>query len=178
VTRCLAAPVECEVPADSALRPSLLAAAWFSDAYRAPLQAPAPGVIDLFFGIFGHHPRWIKAALMFRNRLARFCGLRVAADSDILAPARRASYQVGDTIGPWPIFSLSDEELIAGRNNAHLDFRLSIFRDVDGPVPSVVVSTVCIVHHWTGKAYLLLVVPFHRWGVRHIIARALRAGRL
>jgi hypothetical protein len=34
------------------------------------------------------------------------------------------------------------------------------------------------VHNWFGRAYLFFIVPFHRWGVKYIIKRALRAGRL
>ncbi len=171
-------PVACDVPTASALGPALVAAAYFCDAYRAPLQTPPPGVVDIFFSIFGHHPRWIKVALLMRNRTAKLCGLAVAAESDILEPARRETYQAGDIIGPWPVFSLNDDELIAGRNNRHLDFRLSIFRQVDDQAPWVVVSTVCLVHNWTGQVYLFFIVPFHKWGVKYIITRALREGRI
>jgi hypothetical protein len=173
-----AAPVECDVPQSSALQPRLVAASYFSDAYRAPLTVPPAEVVDIFFSIFGHHPRWIKLALVLRNRVARLLGLAVPSDAEVMAPVRRHTYEVGDTIGPWPIFSVSDNELIAGRDNEHLDFRLSILRESGGPKPAVVVSTVCVVHNWFGKVYLFFIVPFHKWGVKHIITRALRAGRL
>jgi len=172
------APVECDVPEASALQPQLVAIAYFRDSYRASLTSPPPGVVEIFFGIFGHHPRWIKLALVLRNRVAKSCGLAVPAESDILEPPRKETYQVGDIIGPWPIFSVNENELIAGRNNGHLDFRLSILRELEGQSPSVVVSTICVVHNWIGKVYLFFIVPFHRWGVKYIIARALRAGRL
>jgi hypothetical protein len=170
--------VECDVPEASALRPTLVAKAYFRDSYRAPLTSPPHGVIEIFFGIFGHHPKWIKLALVFRNRIGKRFGLAVASDSDILAPPRKEMYQAGDIIGPWPIFSLTEDELIAGRNNGHLDFRLSICREVEGHCHYVVVSTVCVVHNWSGKAYLFVIVPFHEWGVKYIITRAIRAGRL
>jgi Protein of unknown function (DUF2867) len=173
-----AALVECHVPPASALHPRWVAAAYFCDAYRAPLTAPPASVVELFFGIFGHHPRWIKLALLSRNRIAKLCGLSVPADADVMEVRQQQTYQVGDTIGPWPIHSINERELIAGRDNGHLDFRLSILRELDGAAPCVVVSTVCLVHNWYGKAYLFLIVPFHRWGVQYIIARALREGRL
>ncbi len=171
-------PVECNVPQASALQPRLVAAAYFCDSYRAPMATSTASVVDLFFDIFGHHPLWIKSTLVLRNRIAKWCGLSVPDDSHIMAASRQGNYKVGDIIGPWPIFSLDDNELIAGRNNRHLDFRLSVLRELGGPSPSVVVSTVCVVHNWLGKAYLFFVVPFHRWGVQYIITRALRAGRL
>lgn len=171
-------PTECSIPTASALQPALVGAAYFCDAYRAPLSVPPGSVVDIFFSIFGHHPQWIKTTLLLRNRIAKWCGLSVAADSDIIRPPPLADYQVGDTIGPWPIFSITDDELIAGRDNRHLDFRLSILRELQGLRPTVVVSTICITHNAFGKAYLFCIIPFHRWGVKYIMTNALRAGRL
>jgi hypothetical protein len=95
-----------------------------------------------------------------------------------MSPAVKDSYGVGETIGVWPIFALSEAELVAGRDNKHLDFRLSVLKDTTGTVPSAVISTVCVVHNFFGKVYLFFVVPFHRWGVRWLIARAVAKGRL
>jgi Protein of unknown function (DUF2867) len=173
-----AAPVECDVPLASALQPRLVAAAYFCDSYRATLTTPPADVVEIFFSIFGHHPRWIKLALVLRNRIAKRCGLSVPTETEVMDPLRRRNYKAGDIIGPWPIYCVNDHELIAGRDNGHLDFRLSILREPGGPNPSVVVSTVCVAHNWFGKAYLFFIVPFHRWGVKYIISRALRAGRL
>lgn len=174
----LPCPLECDVPLASALQTRLVAKAYFRDAYRAPLRLPPAGVIDIFFSIFGHHPRWIKIALVTRNRVAKACGLAVPTDQEVMASPRNEAYAVGDIIGPWPIFSVNEYELIAGRDNGHLDFRLSVLRELEGPTPSVVVYTVCMVHNRFAKVYLFFIVPIHKWGVKYLITRALRAGRL
>ena len=70
------------------------------------------------------------------------------------------------------------DELVAGRNNKHLDFRLSVLREPDRSPASAVVSTVCTVHNLYGKLYLFFIVPFHRRGVKLLMARAVAAGRL
>ncbi len=176
----MSAVVVCTVPLCSALVPQWTARASFLDAYRAPLRGRPPAeVVALFFAIFGHHPRWLQWALLARNRLARAVGLAVPDAAQILHPTRQAQYAVGDTIGPWPVYHLSAHELIAGRDNAHLDFRLSVLREAgrDGP-PSVVVSTVCVAHNRFGRVYLACITPFHRWGVQWIMRAAVRAGRL
>jgi hypothetical protein len=54
----------------------------------------------------------------------------------------------------------------------------SAARCADGTNASVVVSTVCVVHNWHGRIYLFFVVPFHRWGVKLLLSRAIAAGRL
>ncbi|BBB59192.1 hypothetical protein UNDKW_0919 [Undibacterium sp. KW1] len=86
--------------------------------------------------------------------------------------------KVDEKIGAWPIFYLSSEELVAGRDNRHLDFRLSIMRVEQGQTVAIVISTVCITHNWFGRAYMQLIRPFHRWGLKLLIRQAILAGRL
>jgi hypothetical protein len=153
-------------------------AAYFRDSYRAPLLLTRSTMPEIFFAIFGHHPGWMKLALRGRNRIATFCGLDAATGAEISHFELKGRYAVGDKIGVWPIFALTGNELIAGRDNKHLDFRLSVLREVDATKASVVVSTVCLVHNWYGRIYLFFVVPFHRWGVKLLLSRAIAAGRL
>jgi len=170
--------VECDIPSASVLDRRLIEAAYFRDSYRAPLSRTRASVVDIFFGIFGHHPMWMKILLIVRNRIASFCGLDAPTASEIINLEIKSSYAVGDKIGVWPIFSLTEIELVAGRDNKHLDFRLSVLRVADGETASVVVSTLCTVHNAFGKLYLFFVVPFHKWGVQRLISNAIIAGRL
>jgi hypothetical protein len=121
---------------------------------------------------------WMKRVLIFRNWLATACGLEAPSASEILSSPRRANYSIGDKIGPWPIFAISETELVAGRNNKHLDFRLSVLREGTGQTATAAISTVCTTHNTFGKVYLFFIVPFHRLGVRILVARAVTAGRL
>jgi hypothetical protein len=98
--------------------------------------------------------------------------------SQILHVEIKDHYAVGEKIGVWSIFSLSENEVVAGRDNRHMDFRLSVLKVPDGDRASVVVSTICTVHNLSGKLYLFFVVPFHRYGVRKLMANALAARRL
>lgn len=115
---------------------------------------------------------------MFRNWLASRFGLEAPTTAEIMQPQVKASHSVGEKIGPWPIFHITETELIAGRNNKHLGFRLSVLQEASGKGPSAVVSIVCTTHNTFGKVYLLLVIPFHKWGVQRLISRALAQGRL
>jgi uncharacterized protein DUF2867 len=133
---------------------------------------------ELFFAIFGHHPGWVKALLIARNRLAARFGLEVPDDADILHPVPRANYRVGEKIGPWPIFALWPDELVAGRDNKHLDFRVSILRERGPHGSHVTVSTICHPHGLAGKAYLLAIAPFHKLGVRQLLASAASRRRI
>lgn len=172
------AVVECEIPRSSLLDRGSIEAAYFRDSYRAPLRRAGASIVEVFFGIFGHHPAWMKLLLIVRNRVASSFGLDAPTASEIIKAGVRCSYAVGDKIGVWPIYALADNEVVAGRDNKHLDFRLSVLKEANRDGASVVVSTICVVHNRFGKVYLFFVVPFHRWGVKLLLSRAVAAGRL
>lgn len=169
---------ECDVPAQSVLDRRWVEAAFFRDAYRAPLTRPQASVVDIFFAVFGHHPPWMKRVLIARNRVASLCGLDAPTAAEIMNPEIKPGYSVGDKIGPWPVFALTANELVAGRDNKHLDFRLSVLKEANGAGVSAVVSTVCTTHNFFGKLYLFFIIPFHKWGVRRLMSAAAAAGRL
>jgi hypothetical protein len=169
---------ECDVPSSSALSPDLIRDAYFRDSYRVPLARPELGVVDIFFALFGHNPLWMKLLLIARNAAARLFGLEAPTVAEIMTPAVRGEYHLGEKIGPWPIFFIGDNEIVAGRNNKHLDFRLSVLKAIDGDAVSVVVSTICTVHNVFGKIYLFFIIPFHRNGVQSLMSNAVTAKRL
>ena len=147
--------------------------------YRASLNRSDLDVTDIFLAIFAHQPLWMKLLLMVRNKAASLAGLDAPTASEIILHVDiKDRYVIGEKIGVWPIFSLSENEVVAGRNNKHLDFRVSVLKLPDGDRSSMVVSTVCTVHNLSGRLYLFFVVPFHRYGVRKLMANALAARRL
>ena len=170
--------VECDVPSSSVLSRDLIRTTHFHDSYRAPLAHPELGIVDIFFALFGHTPLWMKLLLIVRNTIAGLFGLEVPTVGEIMKPEVRCAYSVSEKIGPWPIFHIDDNEIVAGRNNKHMDFRLSVLKAMDGDAMSVVVSTICTVHNVFGRIYLLFIVPFHRMGVRSLISNAVAAKRL
>jgi hypothetical protein len=170
--------VECEVPSSSMLNREPMQHAYFRDSYRVPLSRREIGIVDIFFAIFGHHPLWMKLLLIVRNKVASLAGLDAPAASEILHVEIKERYAVGEKIGAWPIFWLSEHEIVAGRDNKHLDFRISVLKVPEDDRMSVVVSTICSVHNRAGKLYLFFIIPFHRYGVRKLMANALAARRL
>jgi hypothetical protein len=170
--------VECEVPPGSMLSREPMQHAYFRDSYRMPLRRGELGIVDIFFAIFAHHPAWMKLLLIVRNKVASLAGLDAPSASEILHVEIKDRYVVGEKIGVWLIFWLGEDEVVAGRNNKHMDFRLSVLKVPDGDGTSVVVSTICSVHNLSGKLYLFFIIPFHRYGVRKLMAAALAARRL
>jgi len=170
--------VECDVPCCSALGKDLIKRADYRDAYRAPLSRSNLSVIEIFFAIFSHRPGWMKLMLIARNKIAALAGLDVPTTSEIMNMEKRDRYFVGEKIGPWPIFFLGSDELVAGRDNKHMDFRVSIMKVHDATRSSVVVSTLCMIHNKFGQYYLSSIIPFHKFGLRRLMASAVDAQRL
>ena len=135
----------------SALDRELVGDCDFRDSYRVPLAHPERGMAEIFFAVFGHTPLWMKAMLILRNALARLAGLEVPTVAEIMRPEVRSAYRVGDKIGPWPVFFVGDDEIIAGRDNKHMDFRLSVLKVRDGCAADLVVSTICSTHNLFGQ---------------------------
>ncbi len=170
--------IECDVPSSSVLNRDLIDSSYFHDSYQVPLTRADLGIVDIFFAVFGHAPLWAKVLLIVRNAIAGLAGLEAPTVAQIMKPDMRNDYRVGDKIGPWPIFFVGGNEIVAGRNNKHLDFRVSVLKTIDGETMSVVVSTICTVHNLFGKIYLFVIVPFHRNGVRSLMSNAVVAKRL
>jgi hypothetical protein len=168
----------CALPANTALHREFVEGAFFTDSYRVALKNGDASPVDIFFAIFGHHPAWLKAVLLARHRVGSWLGLEAASTAEIMNPARNASCRIGEKIGPWPIYFLGEAELVAGRDNKHLDFRVSVLKQGLGQSAHAVVSTVCRTHNRFGRVYLLLIAPFHKWGVQRLVSRAALAGRL
>ena len=95
--------VECDVPSGSMLSRELIERASYRDSYRVPLSRGELGIIDIFFGIFAHHPLWVKLLLIVRNKVASLAGLDAPTTSEILHIKIKDRYVVGEKIGVWPI---------------------------------------------------------------------------
>ena len=143
--------VECDVPCGSALSREMVQRAYFRDSYRMPLARREIEIVEVFLGIFAHHPRWMKLLLMVRNKAASLVGLDAPTASEVMNIESKGHYVVGDVIRVWPIYTLGDDEIVVGRDNKHLDFRLSVLKVFDDAEASVIVSTVCTVHNLSRK---------------------------
>ena len=167
----------CKVPEDSGLH-HLCTDGVFQDSYRTRLADPRQGIAPLYAALFGYHPVWVKLILVARNVTMRGFGLEVPSLDEIMRPQMSGPFEVGKKVGPWPIFHVSDQEIIAGRDNPHMNFRVSVLKTHEFGSSVVTVSTVCLVHNRFGQRYLRLVAPFHRAGVKALMARAVAAGRI
>lgn len=90
-------------------------------------------------------PGWAKFLLIIRRILTAPFGLHNGAPTK------------GDTIGIFPVEHETPTELIAGFDDKHLNFRVSVLAH-EG---AICLATWVAPHNVWGRAYLATIMPFH-----------------
>lgn len=123
----------------------------FLDCYgiSSPLSPRAAAEIITDF------PGWAKVLVVLRNMITAPFGLRGDGPDD------------PDRVGIFPVESETDKELIAGFNDKHLDFRVS----VTAHKGQVTLATWVRPHNVGGRLYLNAIMPFHILIARNALAR-------
>lgn len=104
-------------------------------------------------------PGWAKFLLVIRRAVTAPFGL----DND--------GPDVADKVGIFPVESESDYELIAGFDDKHLNFRVSVL-SYEGQVS---LATWVAPHNLGGRIYLAVILPFHIAIARNALVRVARA---
>jgi hypothetical protein len=109
-----------------------------------------------------HPPGWVRRLMVLRNALVRPFGLKGAAE-------RVATSET--EIGGFPVVSASDDRVVLGFDDRHLDFRIVIDVRQDRPSGQTL-SVMTLVHrnNLLGRLYLAAVMPFHKLIVRTMLA--------
>jgi uncharacterized protein DUF2867 len=132
---------------------ALLAGAQFIDAFRVAVTHPDLDARHATEAMVARQPRWAKTMTALRNILVAPLGLKTSGAGNG-APR--------DMIGLFPVVSETPERLVAGFNDKHLDFRLVVDVAAAGATRNVTATTLVLTHNWLGRAYLALILPFHR----------------
>ena len=146
-----------------------------ADAFAIGLPAGVssdPDVLARF--IFSQQPAWVGALMKVRDLLVAGFGLKTGKHLASLADGARAH-----RVGIFKVYSVNETEMILGEDDKHLDFRVSVFcaaRPAPEAGRQLVLSTVVHCHNRLGRAYILLIAPFHRWVVKASLRRAARVG--
>ena len=105
-----------------------------------------------------------------RNRLVALIGLKGTEEA---APGKNAPSGKMRRIGFFPIVSQTADRIVMGFDDWHLDFRVVVdVLALGGDRRQVTATTLVRTHNWVGRAYLALIMPFHRIIVRTMLAQA------
>ena len=104
-------------------------------------------------------PGWAQVLLQIRRVVTAPFGL----DND--------GPEANDKIGIFPVETENDQELIAGFDDKHLNFRVSVLSH-EGQIS---LATWVAPHNIGGRIYLAAIMPFHILIARNALARVARA---
>jgi Protein of unknown function (DUF2867) len=152
-----------DIPASSILSRDL-ASAYFYDCYQTPFVWDNQSALALYLSVVQRTPAWVNALMKIRNLVVSLCGLKNLGLLSNIDPNKAAEdYVVGDKVGIFTLQHMSTSEVVLCDADKHLRAQISICKTLIDNQPSVAVSTVVHVHNTLGKAYLLLVVPVHKF---------------
>ncbi|WP_342628347.1 DUF2867 domain-containing protein [Nguyenibacter vanlangensis] len=157
------------LPSASRLR-STYARADFADAFSVDLPDAASHDVEVLARhVFAQPAAWVAMLLRVRDGLVRPFGIRSTA-------GLRAGG--GDRINFFRVYARHDGEIIIGEDDAHLDFRVSLLVQPasQGQPRRLTVTTLVFYNRLLGRAYIALILPFHRRVVRDSLDRARQRG--
>jgi hypothetical protein len=144
----------------------LLAGAQFADAYRAAFGNGDIDARSIAARAFAEEPRWRTGLTALRNILVSPFGLKTSG-----------SHEAGalGMLGLFPVLEEARDRLVAGFDDAHLDFRVVVAISRAAAGSHVTLTTVVRTHNALGRAYLAVILPFHRRIARSML-RQMAAG--
>jgi hypothetical protein len=145
----------------------------FADAYQLVTDEPAVNAAAAAHRVFSHTPGWIAGLLALRNRIGAVIGLK-GTEETVFEAAQPAEKR--RRIGFFPVVSEAADRVVMGFDDWHLDFRVVVdVLALGADRQQVTATTLVRTHNWMGRAYLALIMPFHRMIVRTMLAQAAKA---
>jgi hypothetical protein len=163
-----------KVPGSSDISKQLQGADYF-DSYEIALEHAGRSALEIYLGVISKTPAWVNFLMAARNRVVRFVGLKNLGHLGDLQRTKAArDYRIGDRVGIFTLLSNTDNEIIMGDSDKHLDVKVSICKLAQGGKESVASTTVVHIHNLLGRVYMLFVIPFHKLIVPAVLVRAIK----
>jgi len=144
-----------ELPSNSILH-ERIAASDFIDCYMVSSSIPCRPAAEIIV----QFPEWARGLLMVRKVVTAPFGLSNDGPS------------ADDKLGIFPVESETESELIAGFNDKHLNFRVSVISQDE----KVYLATWVHTHNIGGRLYLATILPFHIMISRNALKRVAMQG--
>ncbi len=143
----------------------------YKDAFSSKLTDNNITVKNIYLNTFAHTPKWIIKLMKIRNSTVRVFGLRTTKKpSEVVLK----NIQEGKRAGIFTIYKTTENEIIAGEKDKHLDFIVSIFKKEK----EIVLSTFVKYNNLFGRIYMTIVIPFHKLVVKAILKNAIKNKRI
>ncbi len=150
----------------------VLTDAYFYDCYSFCTKKKSRKSLQIWIDHVSQTPSWINFLMASRNKLVSSFGLKNLGHLGVLNVDKVIDdYKIGDRVGIFTLVFISDNEIILGDSDKHLDVKVSVYKD-NNESDLISISTVVHVHNLLGKLYMLFVKPMHKLIVPSSIRRA------
>lgn len=159
------------IPKNSTISKNL-SGSYFFDCYSFHSTKQTRKALQIWLDHAAKTPCWVNFLMACRNKIASAIGLKnIGHLGDFDIKKTIDEYSVGDRIGIFTLLFLSDNEIILGDSDKHLDVEVSVYKE-NSESRLISISTVVHVHNFLGKLYMLFVKPMHKLIVPSSIIRA------
>jgi hypothetical protein len=144
----------------------------FHDCYLMPLAHEGRSALEIFLATVARSPRWVEVMMAVRNRIVAPFGLKNVGHLGSLPTLKAATdYKIGDQVGIFKLLSATDDEVILGETDKHLDVKVSLCKVMHEGREAVTMSTVVNIHNMLGRIYMAIITPMHRIIAPAVMAR-------
>ena len=153
-------PNEITLPKESIIKSSLRRND-YEDAFAIEIDHPVPleELPKMFFMAF---PKWFIVLMGTREVVAKIIGLKTSEGMDVKKQIKEFKGEIGDSIALFHVLDKTEEEIMTGESDSHLDFRLSLFYRPKKEKHEIILATTVQYNNWVGKVYFFFVKPIHR----------------
>ncbi|MBW1297882.1 DUF2867 domain-containing protein [Aquimarina litoralis] len=138
----------------------------YSDSFKSEFidEEKEIDILTVTRAFFSFSPGWIGKLFVLRNKIVTLFGLKTGGDlqqkEEVL---QNFKGEIGDKVGIFKVYNKTENEMILGENDAHLNFRVSLLIiQKEGTKKELIISTIVHFNNWFGKLYFLPVKPFHK----------------
>ncbi len=119
---------------------------------------------DIGKAFFTSGPEWVGKLFALRNKIVSIFGLKTSGNiNDRKKQLENFKCEPREQLGLFKVFAKTENEVILGEDDKHLNFRISLFKEqCTDKKKMITISTTVEFHNWFGRLYFLPVRPFHK----------------
>lgn len=151
------------IPSDSVLNTIGMKYDYF-DSYQDSINDPENNIspTDITKAFFNGGPKWVGKLLNVRNKIVSVFGLKTSTGYENI---ENFKCDPGEQMGLFKVFYKTENEVVLGEDDKHLDFKVSLF--LESPKnniakKSIIITTTVKYNNWFGRLYFMPVRPFHK----------------
>ena len=143
----------------------------YSDCFSEEIIHPIEGltVSHIARSFILSSPKWSK--YLFKLRKLIFSIFRFKSiESNKIQDINSLKIETGQYLGHFIVYHRTNSEVVIGKDDKHLDFRISIILlDFHEDINEIIISTVVNYHNLYGRLYFAIVIPFHKLIIKSML---------